>query len=129
MVWKEPSKNGDYVIPPKKFTNVTVTNIFKLITMRLFSLLFVYFLGVFYSTFTWGLVLQKFYSWFIDPLFSYFPRIDYVQAMGMMLFISLFNAGDYRPVKTDELEDYIIFKVFAPWTVLFSGWIVKIVLF
>jgi hypothetical protein len=97
--------------------------------MRLFSLLFVYFLGVFYSTFTWGLVLQKFYSWFIDPLFSYFPRIDYVQAMGMMLFISLFNAGDYRPVKTDELEDYIIFKVFAPWTVLFSGWIVKIVLF
>jgi hypothetical protein len=60
-------------------------------------------LGIFiiYNSFSWGFVLYKFYYWFLLPVFTSLPLIDFYQAVGLMLFISLFKVH-ITNIKTEK---------------------------
>jgi len=80
-----------------------------------------------YGVMTWGLVLFKFWGWFVLPVFSGMPEITYPMAIGLMLVIGLFHARDYTMIK-DEYKDTktpIVLMVIAPWLSLLFGVIVN----
>lgn len=90
-------------------------------------ILFVILMGVFfiYNAASWGLVLFKFWGWFILPIFVGLPVISFAQAVGLMFFISLFKNIAVDSVK-DEYKDNTkgaIMILIAPWVTLFFGWL------
>jgi hypothetical protein len=79
------------------------------------------FAGIYlYTTFTWGLVVYKFWYWFIIPVFTTVPHVNYIQAIGLMLFISLFK-NHHSDSKSSNLMLFL-----TPWVVLFLGWLTNI---
>lgn len=86
--------------------------------------------AILYSAFSWGLVLWKFWYWFLLPVFPDMPHINYWQAMGLFLFIGLFNTHvpqvlkkEYTDASTNAIAQYI-----APWLVLLAGYVVLLVI-
>lgn len=83
-----------------------------------------------YSSFAWGFVLYKFYTWFVLPVFTSFPVINVWEAIGLMLVISLFKSNttslikdEYRDTKTENWGTFI-----TPWLLLLIGWVVGSIL-
>jgi len=73
-----------------------------------------------------GLVLDKFYAWFVEPVYTVQP-ISYIQAVGLSVFISLFKLQTKREVEESQLEPWshtIISSVLLPWTTLLTGYII-----
>jgi len=82
--------------------------------------------AILYSAFSWGLVAYKFWYWFLLPVFPSMPHINYWQAMGLFLFIGLFNTHvpqvlkkEYTDTKVNAIAQYI-----APWLTLLAGYVV-----
>lgn len=88
------------------------------------GLIIVLIIALIYSVFSWGLVICNFWEWFILPVFKGLPSITYLQAGGLMFFISLFK-GCCSYLK-DKFEDkttkWSIF-VAGPWLMLLFGYL------
>jgi len=89
-------------------------------------IIFVVIIGIafVYSTLAWGLVLYKFWGWFVLPVFTDLPEITFVQALGLMFVIGLFKAIAHQSVKKEYRDvnaEYAL--LLAPWVSLLFGWL------
>lgn len=85
-------------------------------------------LSIFYCSFAWGLVLSKFYSWYLQPVYPV-PNITYLQAVGLWLMVSLFRGNGIQFIKEDyklSLKDSYIVAFIAPLITLFGGFIIHL---
>ena len=84
----------------------------------------------FYEAISWGLVTWKFWYWFLLPVFPTLPAITFLQAVGLMFFISLFKAQPTQAIKKEYIDqtNTTVTQVIAPWVTLFVGWLVKIII-
>ena len=84
-------------------------------------------IGFVYDALTWGLVLYKFWGWFVLPVFITLPTITFVQALGLMFVISLFKSNFSGENIKDEFKknNYTqpIQILLTPWFILFFGWL------
>lgn len=97
------------------------------------AILFIIIMGlaIVYGALTWGLVVSKFWVWFLLPVFPDLPAITFVQAIGLSLFIGLFHTVNTQVVQKeykDETQGTIL-VVIAPWVTLGFGWIVHSIWF
>ena len=80
-----------------------------------------------YSSLSWGYVLLQFYTWFVLPVFTTLPTINYWQAVGLMFFVGLFCRYSGEGVKReykDELNN-VINMIILPWITLLFGYIIN----
>jgi len=85
-----------------------------------------------YGATVWGLVFYKFWYWFLLPVFTQLPEITYLQAIGLMCFVSVLKVGlkseNYQ--KEDQKKWVGVFVVLLlPWATLLLGYIVKIFIY
>lgn len=73
-----------------------------------------------YDTLAWGLVLYKFWGWFVLPIFVTLPALTFVQALGLMFVVGLFK-NTY--VGNNIKDEYVKNKHAATWTVLLAPWV------
>lgn len=79
-----------------------------------------------YASLSWGWVLYKYWGWFILPVFTDAPTINYWQAVGLMLVIGLFNRS--TSIIKDEYTDNSKMwghLILGPWIALFIAWIIR----
>lgn len=83
-------------------------------------------IAIAYGTLSWGLVMYKFWYWFLLPVFPALPQITYVHAIGLIMFIQLFHTVQTQVIKKEYKEETTgsILAVIAPWVTLLLGWIV-----
>lgn len=81
-----------------------------------------------YSSFSWGFVCMKFWMWFILPLFPMLPVLSFIQCVGLMFFIGLFNIKHSSNFEKSNEQNYsaIGTSIILPWITLFFAWIIKI---
>lgn len=79
-----------------------------------------------YGTLSWGWVLFKFWAWFVIPVFSGAPEIGYLQAVGLMFMINLFDrhGTHIKDEYTDNSKLYTS-MILGPWVTLILAWIVR----
>ena len=78
-----------------------------------------------YDTLIWGLVLYKFWGWFVLPVFVTLPAITFVQAVGLMLVVGLFKSnfiGEVKKEYADQSKTWATI-IILPWVTLFFGWL------
>lgn len=91
---------------------------------------------VFYNIVTWGLVLSKFWDWFLVDLINVNP-ITYYGGMGLALIASVFTNINQKntlyliggnktkdKIKNDKVKVFLFFT--APWLTLLFGYFVFI---
>lgn len=93
-------------------------------------IIFVVIIGIafVYSTLAWGLVLHKFWGWFVLPVFTDLPEITFVQALGLMFVIHLFKGVMHQSIKKEYRDvnaEYAL--LLAPWVSLFFGWLAYVI--
>lgn len=84
-----------------------------------------------YETLVWGLVLYKFWGWFVLPIFTTLPEINFVQALGLMFVVGLFKSNyigenihdDYKK----KFGSSFITTYVMPWLTLFFGWLAYVI--
>lgn len=83
-----------------------------------------------YGTLSWGLVLYKFWYWFLLPVFPGLTEITFVQAIGLVFVVSLFHTVNTQIIKKEYKDETnsVVNGLLAPWLTLFLGWLVKIIL-
>ena len=89
----------------------------------MFALLF------FYDTLSWGLVMYKFWGWFLLPIFPMLPVITFVQAIGLMFFAGLLKYHNVTAIKK-EYKDYgmeITVALILLWVTLIFGWLAYVI--
>ena len=82
-------------------------------------------LGLFlYDTLSWGLVLFKFWGWFVLPVFVAMPALTFVQAIGLMFVIGLFKNHKTQILK-EQYKDkrFSNLYLYMPWITLALGWV------
>lgn len=86
----------------------------------------------FYGLFVGGLVVQQFYTWFLQSVFTQLPQINYWQAIGLSSFLYLFNQtrpSDLMCCKEHENEDLIKYYCFiTPWIILGMGFVTHLII-
>ena len=91
--------------------------------------------AILYFSFSWGFVLFKFWYWFLLPVFITLPHIEYYQAIGLLLFISLSKSSSKADTMKKEFKDSeksisaAIVTFLAPWIVLCTGYFIKLLMF
>ena len=65
------------------------------------------------------------------PIFPMLPAITFVQAMGVMLVISLFRGSQAQIIRDDYVNTGLsnTLSIISPWFVFIIGWLVKIIFF
>jgi len=93
------------------------------------AIIFIVFIGIMfvYDALSWGLVMYKFWGWFVLPVFTTLPVLTFVQALGLMFVIGLFKnhiTGDNikDEYKRNKWESALILLIF-PWITLIFGWL------
>lgn len=85
-----------------------------------------------YGIFVGGLLVQQFYIWFLQPVFTNVPNINYWQAIGLSMFLYLFNqikVYDIVVAKQYEKDDLVIYGSYIlPWIVLGMGFITHLII-
>jgi hypothetical protein len=78
-----------------------------------------------YTTLTWGLVVYKFWAWFLLPVFPNAPQITFIQAVGLMFLIGLTHQIDTQVVKKEYKDEFTagVGALIAPWLTLLIGWL------
>ena len=86
-----------------------------------------------YSALSWGYTTLCFYNWFIFPVFTSLPIINYGQAVGIGLFIFLFNT---KPVSFGVIDNTTqesgsknieqILNFLTPWVICLLGKIIYV---
>lgn len=88
-----------------------------------------------YSIFSYGFVLFKFWYWFLLPVFVTLPQITYYQAIGIMIFIGLFQKLKMekhfkKDVIDKEKGKYDVYTaLLMPWATLVLGYLVKLIIY
>ena len=78
-----------------------------------------------YNSLSWGLVMLKFYTWFLLPVFITLPEITYVQAVGLALFATLFKNHRIDTIKSKYKDSSLAYAgLFSPWIILVLGWLI-----
>ena len=79
------------------------------------------FLAIFilYKSFSWGFVLYKFWYWFLLPVFTELPEINFYEAVGLMLFLSLFKNNKVTENENEKINWKQVFLL--PWLTLLIG--------
>lgn len=86
--------------------------------MTLTGLIFIY------SALSWGLVFFKFYGWFVLPVYTSLPDVNYWQSVGLIFFVGLFCRYHGEGLK-NEYKDFsalVMTGVLTPWWSLFLGY-------
>jgi len=84
--------------------------------------------AILYSVFMWGLVLYKFWYWFLLPIFTELPEITYLMAVGLMLFIGLFQSHFSISIKDKYLKkSYEYLNLLTPIITLSIGWFIHLI--
>ena len=86
--------------------------------------------AILYTSVSWGLVMWKFWYWFLLPVFPTLPQINFLQAVGLMFFLMLFKQPEGQVLK-EEYKDKTSSTwgpLLAPWLTLLFGWIVYLVI-
>jgi len=81
-------------------------------------------LAFIYSTLAWGLILYKFWGWFVLPVFTELPELTFLQALGLMFVVSLFKGIMHQSIKKEYRDvnaEYAL--LLGPWVTLFFGWL------
>ena len=93
----------------------------------IFVLLFIV-IGIAYGALSWGFVCWKFWYWFLLPVFPALPHIVFLQAVALMMFVSILKTQPSQYIKPEYTNQTIanIGLLIAPWLILLLGWIVKI---
>lgn len=105
-----------------------------MLLLGILAALLIFVAVIVYSSFSWGFVLFKFWYWFLIPVFSTAPQIDYWQAIGLMFIISLFNKvatevsikDEY--LKTEEKTTVYTLGFLSPWITLVIGFIIHLII-
>lgn len=81
--------------------------------------------AIIYGALVWGLVTYKFWYWFILPVFPTLPEISFIEAIGIMFFISLFKTAIQQSIKKEHTNEKIttISALVAPWVSLLLGYL------
>lgn len=83
-----------------------------------------------YATAVRGLIIYKFWYWFVLPVFTTLPVITFYEALGFAFVISLFRSSYTTPKQTiggkkiESEKDYS--GLFLPWIVLLLGYLVHL---
>jgi hypothetical protein len=90
------------------------------------AILVIFFLIISYTALSWGFVLFKFWVWFILPIFTTLPTLNYWQAVGLMLVSSLIvrHTTSIKDEFIDEGKTWFVI-VSSPWLTLAAAWVVK----
>lgn len=88
-------------------------------------------LMVAYVGFSWGFVAWKFWYWFLLPVFPALPAITFIQAVGIMFFISLFKTVPAQVLKDDYVNKEITTatSILSPWIAFVAGWFIKLLIY
>lgn len=86
----------------------------------------VFFWMIIYSSFSWGFVCFKFWMWFILPIFPMLPTLTFLQCVGLMIFISLFNRNIPDDTIKENKWERVVAIMILPWVVLSMAWFIKI---
>jgi len=91
-----------------------------------FLFIIIFAIAIAYGTLSWGLVMYKFWYWFLLPVFPALPQINYIHAIGLVMFVGLFHTVQTQIIKKEYKDENAgnILAVLAPWVTLFLGWIV-----
>ena len=86
-----------------------------------------------YTSFSWGLVMLKFWYWFLIPVFITVPHINYWPAMGLIVFLMLLKTANVkRNIKEQYLDDDkttpITIGILAPWITLGVGYFIYLII-
>ena len=84
------------------------------------------------GSFVWGLIMYKFWYWFLLPVFPSLPHINYWGALGLVIFISLFQVTDVsRPIKEEYVDSTkgTVISLVQPFVILFIGWMIHSLFF
>ncbi len=104
-----------------------------LITVLIALLVFVVVVGglFIYDTLVWGLVLYKFWGWFVLPVFVTLPALTFVQALGLMFVVGLFKSNFAGENLKDEYKKSKYGQVWGvllmPWMALLFGWLAYVI--
>lgn len=82
---------------------------------------------LFAGAFSYGFLLLKSYQWFIIGVFNV-PVITYYQAVGIALFITLFQGGSPEREDEDQTER-IIKAIVKPWVLLGCFWVIRVAIY
>lgn len=105
-----------------------------MLLLGILAVLLVFAAIVVYGSFSWGFVLFKFWYWFLLPVFVELPQIDYLSAVGIMLFIGLFkNHATKVSIKDEFLEkeeklNTRIVNFLSPWITLAIGFLIHLII-
>jgi len=94
------------------------------------GLIVIFSIILFYGVLVQGLLIYKFYYWFLLPVFSDMPHITFAMAMGLSLVISLFKTTNVNDIKKEYKEEntkYVL--LLTPWLLLLLGWIIKLIIY
>jgi hypothetical protein len=85
-------------------------------------------LAIFYGALTHGLVLWKFWYWFLLPVFPALPVVTFIQCVGLMVFIGLFRHADSQVIKKEYKDEALsnTIPIILPWIVLGIGYFVHV---
>ena len=88
-------------------------------------------LALLYGAVSWGLVMYKFWYWFLLPVFPSLPQINFIQAVGLMFFLGLFKGVETQVLKKEYKDETsaTLAALLAPWLTLIVGWIVWLVIY
>ena len=95
--------------------------------MGILILLVIIFGAIIYDALAWGLVVQKFWGWFLVPVFpEVLDPISFKLAVGLAFFIGLFHARNYTSIKSEYKDGTteVVTMLIAPWITLLIGAIV-----
>ena len=110
-------------------TKIMATLITALIVVIVF-LLFIGFVFV-YDTLAWGLILYKFWGWFVLPVFVTAPALTFIQALGLMFVVGLFKSHFTGENLKDEYKKNTwgssVTILLYPWVALFFGWLAYVI--
>lgn len=80
-----------------------------------------------YTTASWGWLIYKFWYWFLLPVFPQMPHISFAQALGIMMFLTLFKNHNSEGIKDEYKEDKwqrTSSILLMPWISLLIGYFV-----
>jgi hypothetical protein len=82
-----------------------------------------------YDTLCWGLVMYKFWDWFLLPVFPELPALSFVQALGLMFVVGLFKNQYIQNIKSEYTNSNYGQFFWMPWATLFFGWLAHVIFF
>ena len=87
---------------------------------------------IMYGVVAWGVVVNCFWDWYIQPVFPSLSTITFVEAIGLSLVIGLFRNHNVPQLKRQLLHNHEAHQAMiwlSPWIVLLFGWIVHLIFF